>query len=69
MGSTLTAERLAALLHEELEADDWGDIEPHWFKLFADGETDDLNISDEAVSLGDVLERVVERVRDEDWAE
>jgi hypothetical protein len=67
MARTLTAEVLARLLHEELEADDWGDLEPYWFKLFADGESDDLNLSDEAVALGDVLERVVDRIQDEDW--
>ena len=69
MAKKLTAERLARLLYEELEADDWGDIEPHWFKLFADGDEDDDDFSEEAEALGEVLTRIVDRIRDKDWTE
>ena len=62
----LSARELARILHEELKAGHWGDLyplNPGWFRIFADGDIDDLNICDDAAALGEVLERVVKRIQ------
>ena len=64
MGHTkLTAELLARLLHEELEADDC-DIDSDLLRQYAEDEDE---ASEEALTLGEVLERVVDRIHDEEW--
>jgi len=59
----LTVEQLARYLSEEFERDEWGDIEPDWFKQIADGEVDDDE--DDGRALGTVLSRVVKRINNE----
>jgi len=63
--SKLPAKILSQFLYEELEAENWGDIDPYWFKIFANGDIEDLDNCSEALALGEVLERVVERIREE----
>ena len=56
----ITAQRLAQLLHEEFDLDNWGDIDPFLFKLVAEG---DFAEDDDARALEEVLVRVVIRLR------
>lgn len=56
----LTTERLAAILSEELEADDWGDIDPFIFKLIAAREGGQY-----VPDMREVLDRVVRRLKEE----
>lgn len=60
----VTAERLARLMAEELARDCWGDIDPHWFKMVADGSAHDPynHCRESASELGQVLGRVAERL-------
>ena len=54
MAKEITARELGKLLFQELERDQWGDIDPWWFKPDYDvGESKDLY---------EVLERVVKRL-------
>lgn len=58
---TITAKQLARIMFEELEREDWGDIDPYWFKWVAepqDGEPDYIEVGE----LAAVLERVVSRL-------
>jgi hypothetical protein len=62
----LTTERLATLLFEELDRDDWGDVDPYWIKMVAEGDYDeDDDHHDQAEALGKVLDRVVTRLKEE----
>ena len=62
----LTTERLATLLHEELEREGWGHVDPHWVGMVADGNyTEDDDHHDQAEALGKVLDRVVARLKEE----
>ena len=40
----ITGEKLAELLHEELEIDGWGDIDPIWVQMAADGSCDEPEV-------------------------
>ena len=63
----LTASLLAKILYEELDRDDWGDIDPHWIK---EAQRNDIDTSDDPDDpehrdiggMKKVLERVVERI-------
>jgi len=62
----LTTERLATLLHEELDRDGWGDVDPYWIQMVAEGNyTPDDGHHDQAEALGKVLDRVVARLKEE----
>ena len=62
----LTTERLATLLHEELDRDDWGAIDPHWIQMAAEGNhTEEDNHHEQAEALAKVLDRVVKRLKEE----
>lgn len=62
----LTSEHLATLLFQELEKDGWGDIDSHWFKLVAEGNhTEEGDHHDQAEALSEVLDRVVQRLKEE----
>ena len=62
----LTTERLATLLHEELERDGWGNVDPRWIQMVADGSyTEDDDHHDQAEALGKALDRVVARLIEE----
>lgn len=62
----LTTERLATLLSEELEADGWGDIDPWWIKMVAEGDhTEDDDHHEQAEALAKVLDRVVKRIKED----
>lgn len=62
----LTTERLATILAEELDRDGWGDVEPHWIEMVAEGNyTEDDDHHDQAEALGKVLDRVVARLKEE----
>ena len=62
----LTTERLATLLYEELERDGWGDVDPYWIQMVAEGNyTEDDDHHDQAEALGKVLDRVVARLKEE----
>lgn len=64
----LTTERLAMLLHEELDRDGWGAVDPYWIKMVAEGGyIADDDHHDQAEALGKVLDRVVARLK-EDFA-
>lgn len=54
----LTGQELARLLWEEFDAGFWGKIDPEWFQEVADGDGE----SDDVVLLGQLLQRVVERL-------
>jgi len=59
----LTTERLATLLHEELERDGWGAVDPYWIQMVAEGNyTEDDDHHDQAEALGKV---VVARLKEE----
>ncbi len=64
-GDKLTAQRLAQVMHEELERHFWGDIEPHLFKMVAEGIDADDDSANDARDLEELLVRVVTRLRDE----
>jgi hypothetical protein len=64
-------QKFAAILFEEFEKDDWGDIDPTLFGLVADGKEREEGIDDdendpeaqeEAFALRGVLERAVARL-------
>lgn len=61
----ITASMLAAILHEELEADQWGDIDPFWIKMASEGklDSDEANYV-QAKALVEVFERVAERLNE-----
>ena len=62
----LTTERLATLLHEELERESWGDVDPYWIQMVADGNyTEEDDHHDQAEALAKVLDRVVKRLKEE----
>lgn len=63
----LTTERLATLLVEELDRDSWGDIEVTWLEMVAAGNyTDEDAGHDQAEALRTVLDRVVQRLKEEE---
>lgn len=60
----LTSERLATLIYEELDRDSWGDVDPYWIKMVAEGNyAEDDDHHDQAEALGKVFDRVVERLK------
>jgi hypothetical protein len=59
----LTAEKLAKILDEEFEQDNWGDIDPYLFKEVVKP-VKDSDHADDAEALREVLERVVKRLND-----
>ena len=62
----LTTERLATLLHEELERESWGDVDPYWIQMVAEGSyTEEDSHHDQAEALAKVLDRVVKRLKEE----
>ena len=62
----LTTERLATLLHEELDREGWGAVDPRWIEMVADGtHTEDDDHYEQAEALGKVLDRVVARLKEE----
>lgn len=62
----LTTERLATLLYEELAREGWGDVDPHWIEMVAEGtHTEDDDHHEQAEALAKVLDRVVARLKEE----
>jgi len=61
----LTAKKLAKFLYEELDRDDWGDIDPLWIQAVSEGIDPDDSDYEEEKALSEVLERVVLRIREE----
>jgi hypothetical protein len=62
----LTTERLATLLHEELERESWGDVDPYWIQMVAEGDhTEDDDHHEQAEALAKVFDRVVARLKEE----
>lgn len=62
----LTSERLATLLHEELESENWGDLDPYWIRMVAEGSyTEDDDHHAQAEALGKVFDRMVARLKEE----
>lgn len=62
----LTTERLATILVEELDRDNWGHIDPTWLRMVAEGNyTPDDDHHDQAEALGKVLDRVRNRIKEE----
>ncbi|RJR10691.1 hypothetical protein C4588_02755 [Candidatus Parcubacteria bacterium] len=65
----LTAKELAWALYQELDRDNWGDVDPYWFKLAAEmpsnpnGRSDEFDEGqEEARALLAVLEQVAARL-------
>lgn len=59
----MTTEELARVLYEELERDQWGDIDPYWLKMIATGaDSEDEDDASDVASLRAVLDRVVARL-------
>lgn len=61
----MTAKKLAALLHEELDSEAWGDLDPELFLIIAtegDGYSPDDPTLMEAKSLEAVLDRCLARL-------
>ena len=62
----LTTERLATFLHEELDRDRWGHVDPYWIQMVGEGGyLPDDDHHDQAEALGKVLDRVVARLKEE----
>jgi len=62
----LTTERLAEILHEELDRDDWGDVDPFWIRMVSEGNhTEDDEHHEDAEALANVLDRVVARLKED----
>jgi hypothetical protein len=62
----LTTERLATLLHEELDRESWGDVDPYWIQMVAEGNhTEDDHHHEQAEALAKVLDRVVARLKED----
>ena len=62
----LTTERLATLLLEELEKDDWGDIDLCWLQMVAEGNhTEEDDGHEQAEAMYQVFDRVVKRLKEE----
>lgn len=68
----LTTRGLAALLYEELDRDKWGDVDPFWIAMVADGkheetgeDAEDDDHHEQAVALGKVFDRVAARLKEE----
>lgn len=66
----MTIHDFARILSDEFDRDAWGDIDPYLFKHVADSEedpslldSDEYDHADETVSIIEVLQRVVERVK------
>lgn len=60
---TIGARELAKLLAEELERDQWGDIDPYLFRMIADGHAPTSGHDDvQGAALARVLERVAARL-------
>lgn len=61
--------KLARLISEELDRDNWGDVDPYLFKLIADGEAGmpdlDEDLMRDSMWLHEVIERVVVRLGEE----
>ena len=62
----LTVEKLARIMHEELEHDGWGDIDPDLFYHIAEGDDADDDDDSNAVGLRHVLERTIARLEKEE---
>lgn len=63
MPKTLTVKALAKLMCEELERDNWGDVDPYLFRTIAEGIPADYDNSHDARALQKVLKRVVARLQ------
>jgi len=52
---------LAAAIYKELEKDGWGEIDPYWFKMIAEGDLENIEDDDDeayyAKELGQILDR------------
>jgi len=60
----LTAQKLGALLYEEFERDDWGDVDPGMFaNAFDGGDEVDEDYARDTAGLRRVLARVVRRLQ------
>lgn len=57
----MEAKTLAKIIYEELERDHWGDIDPYWFANIA--EYDQSELDPDSLSLLEVLERVVTKLK------
>lgn len=60
----MDAEMLARILHEELEKDGWGDIDPYLFKEVSESGGAKAQMSEDAYALEDVLARVCRRIEE-----
>ncbi len=62
----ITAAQLARLLHEELDRDDWGDVEPYWIKLAGEPDPEDpeedADHREQAQALREVFTRVAKKL-------
>jgi hypothetical protein len=58
VGSELSAKTLSQFFYEELDAQNWGDIDPY-------GDIEEMGNCSEATALGEFLERVAKRIREE----
>lgn len=62
----LTTERLAEIIIEELDRDDWGDVDTEWIRMVAQGCYDEDDAGhDDAEAMKSVLDRVVERIKED----
>ena len=60
----LTVQQLAQFIHEELEKDAWGDIDPFLFEVLGTSKAspEDEEFSRDVQGMKEVLERVVARL-------
>lgn len=56
--------KLAKILNEEFEKDNWGDIDPYLFHLLSSGNEDEEDLI-EVNALENVLNRVVKRINEQ----
>ena len=61
----LTAQKLAEILYKELEADNWGDIDPYIFKEIALQEKGWTDNEEYVPFMEKLLERVIEKINEE----
>jgi hypothetical protein len=64
--AAITAERLATLLTEEFEKEDWGDIDPYWFTCACFPPDFDQDNYEDVEALRGILQRVAWRLNDEE---
>jgi hypothetical protein len=60
----INSKEFAKAMHEALERDDWGDIDPIWFRIIAEGAEDGYDEDDiyTAWRLENIISEVIEEI-------